>query len=76
VIVTVSDTGVGIDDNTKATLFARSYAKAQPHSRGDRAGLGLVIARRIVSLHGGSICVESQPGQGARFQFDVPPREE
>jgi two-component system, OmpR family, sensor kinase len=72
VFVTVSDTGIGIDDNAKANLFARSYSKGRPHSGGDRAGLGLVIAQRIVSLHGGSISVESQPGQGSRFQFDVP----
>ena len=74
VFVIVSDNGIGIDEATKANLFARSYSKARPHSLGDRAGLGLVIAQRIVSLHGGSISVESKPGQGSRFQFEIPAR--
>jgi two-component system OmpR family sensor kinase len=77
VVVTVADTGTGIDAAMKASLFARSFhGRDRPHSRGDRAGLGLVIAQRIVTLHGGSISVDSQPGQGARFRFDVPAGEQ
>jgi two-component system, OmpR family, sensor kinase len=72
-MVTVADTGTGIASELKANLFARAFhGKDRPQARGDRAGLGLVIAHRIITLHGGSISVDSQPGQGARFQFDVP----
>jgi signal transduction histidine kinase len=68
--VEVSDTGRGIAAADLPRIFERFYrgAGAEPQ----RGGLGLAIAQRIVQLHGGAIRVESEPGAGARFRFDLP----
>ncbi len=42
------------------------------HDGAGGAGLGLAIAKRVVELHGGSIRVQSAPGQGASFELDLP----
>jgi signal transduction histidine kinase len=72
VIVAVVDTGTGIDADGQVNLFKRSMHGADRNqARGERVGLGLVIARRVVELHRGSITVQSQLGQGSRFEFYV-----
>jgi signal transduction histidine kinase len=71
--VAVRDTGSGIDSAEQGDLFRRSSrARERIRFQGERAGLGLVISRRIVELHGGSISVESRSGEGAEFKFDLP----
>ena len=72
--VTVADTGSGILAEDLPRVFDRSFRGS---SREDRmgAGLGLAIAKRIVELHGGRISVESAPGAGALFVFDLPMHE-
>jgi two-component system, OmpR family, sensor histidine kinase BaeS len=68
VVVTVRDTGSGIEADLLPHVFDR-FAKA-PGSRG--SGLGLAIARGLVDAHGGSIDVESTPGRGSTFRFRIP----
>ncbi len=68
VVVTVRDTGSGIEPDLLPHVFDR-FAKA-PGSRG--SGLGLAIARGLVEAHGGSIDVESTPGRGSTFRFRLP----
>ena len=68
VVVTVRDTGTGIDPELLPHVFDR-FAKA-PGSRG--SGLGLAIARGLVEAHGGSIEVASKPGRGSTFRFRIP----
>jgi signal transduction histidine kinase len=68
VIVTVRDTGSGIEPDLLPHVFDR-FAKAAG-SRG--SGLGLAIARALVEAHGGSIDVESAPGRGSTFRFRIP----
>ena len=68
VVVTVRDTGSGIEPELLPHVFDR-FAKA-PGSRG--SGLGLAIARGLVEAHGGSIDVESSPGRGSTFRFRLP----
>jgi signal transduction histidine kinase len=73
VVVSVADTGAGIPAEELPYLFERFWRGEKSRSRaGGGSGLGLAIARQLVELHGGTIQVESPPGQGARFWFALP----
>lgn len=67
----VRDHGMGITPAQQARLFER-FERAVPTVHFAGFGLGLWIARQIVEQHGGSIEVESTPGQGATFTFTLP----
>ncbi len=68
----VADTGCGIAGEDLAKLFDRYYRVDQGGGRDvGGTGLGLAIVRRIVELHGGTISVESNPGKGSKFGFDL-----
>jgi signal transduction histidine kinase len=69
--VEVRDTGSGLSTLEQARVFDRFW-RADAARSGGGAGLGLAIARRIVELHGGSLEVESTPGRGACFSFELP----
>jgi signal transduction histidine kinase len=73
VVLTVSDTGVGIAPDDLPRVFDRFYrvSGSDPRSRGG-TGLGLAIAKRIVEAHGGSITVESRVSQGSTFTVRLP----
>ena len=66
----VTDHGPGIPIEHQARLFERFFRVPGSDPRG--AGLGLAIAREIVTAHGGQIGVNSLPGQGAEFYFVLP----
>jgi signal transduction histidine kinase len=67
----VRDTGPGIAAAELPGLFDR-YDRASRSVPGGHGGLGLAIARRIVSLHGGELSVQSAVGSGTCFAFDLP----
>jgi signal transduction histidine kinase/CheY-like chemotaxis protein len=70
--ITVADTGIGITDEQKARLF-HSFEQAESsttHKYGG-TGLGLSISKSIVSLMGGDIWVEDNPGGGSKFIFEI-----
>lgn len=69
VIATIQDDGPGIKGEDKERVFDVFYS-----SRGGGTGLGLPIAARIMEAHGGTIAVESEPGEGARFILELPRR--
>jgi len=70
-VVSVSDTGVGIAPPDIATIFEEFRRAEGQESRGGK-GLGLAIARRFVGLHGGRIWAESEVGRGSVFHFTLP----
>jgi CheY-like chemotaxis protein/nitrogen-specific signal transduction histidine kinase len=69
----VEDTGPGLDAEAQAKLFQRfSQVDASVSRAHGGSGLGLAISRGLVEAMGGRIGVESRPGEGARFWFEVP----
>lgn len=73
VTVTIADTGIGIAPDQLPRLFERFHridsARARTH---EGSGIGLALVHDLIGLLHGTICVESTPGQGTRFQITLP----
>ncbi len=73
--VSVADTGTGIAEAELPHLFDRFYQARQsvaPATGEGGKGLGLAIVKRIAELHGGSVVVQSRPGQGTTVRLSLP----
>ncbi|TDV44465.1 light-regulated signal transduction histidine kinase (bacteriophytochrome) [Pseudomonas graminis] len=70
VVFTVSDNGVGITADDLPHIFQRYWSVEKGNPKGN--GLGLYISDGIVSAHGGQLSVESSPGKGSVFSFNLP----
>ncbi|MDR4484101.1 MAG: ATP-binding protein [Nitrospirales bacterium] len=70
--VCITDTGCGIPLGEQQTIFERFYRGQSSEMKNRGAGLGLAITKSLVELHGGSIWVESTPGEGSRFCVILP----
>ena len=71
IAVSVSDTGVGMDEETQRHIFDKFYrAETCPDSRGN--GLGLSIVKHAVLYHHGTVEVHSVPGEGTTFTVRLP----
>lgn len=73
VVLTVSDVGIGIDPADRERVF-EEFFRSRRHAvrRRPGAGLGLAIVHRVVTLHGGVVRVDSEPGEGATFTVELP----
>lgn len=76
VSIAVKDTGIGMTSQQAERVFDRFYRVDKGRSREmGGTGLGLAIANWIVKAHGGTISVESRPGQGSTFTIFLPIQE-
>ena len=71
VVVSVTDTGVGIPNDQRENIFDRFYRGHQDHEY-EGIGIGLSIAKEFVDLHKGAIWVESVVGKGSAFYVVLP----
>ncbi len=69
----VSDTGKGIPESNQAAIFRRFYREEGVHGE-QGMGIGLYLAREIVTRQGGYIKVVSEPGKGSEFSIMLPTR--
>ncbi len=73
--ISVADTGCGISDDDKKKVFTRFYqvngTEMQPYGG---SGIGLNLVMQFAQLHGGTACVEDNPGGGTVFMVDIPVR--
>ncbi len=70
--VRVHDTGPGISAQERAVIFEEYKQTKAERARRRGTGLGLAITRRLVTMHGGAIRVESEVGRGSMFQVLLP----
>jgi signal transduction histidine kinase len=68
VLVEVTDTGSGMDAETRAHAFEPFYT-----TKANGTGLGLAIVRQAAEAHGGTVEIDSEPGAGATFRIRLPP---
>lgn len=67
-VITVSDTGAGMD---KATLERVFLPYEQGYADSSGIGLGLTICKQLIELHGGALTASSNPGEGTEFRFSL-----
>jgi PAS domain S-box-containing protein len=70
--IEVEDTGIGIPKDMLATIFEPFTRIAEPGQHSDGTGLGLAIVRDLLTQMQGSLRVESEPGRGSTFFFEIP----
>ena len=73
ILISISDTGVGIPSDLRSKLFAISDSISTKGTENETGtGLGLVVCKEFVERHGGKIWLESEMGKGSSFRFTIP----
>ena len=76
VCIAVSDTGIGIKPEDQELVFEAFRQASGDHlKKSEGTGLGLALTRCFVELHGGRLTLQSEPGHGSTFTFNLPHRE-
>lgn len=71
--VSIKDEGVGIEPLMVKNLFTISTIKSSDGTKGEKGtGLGLILCKEFITLNGGEIRVQSEPGKGSEFTFSLP----
>ena len=69
--IKVADTGKGISESNQAAIFRRFYREEEVHEQ-QGVGIGLYLAREIITRQGGYIRLVSEPGRGSKFSIMLP----
>ena len=73
VVISVSDTGIGIAEEHRTRIFERLYRVDEARDRASGgSGLGLALAQRAARAIGGTIELDSEPGVGSEFRLVLP----
>lgn len=73
ILISVTDTGIGIKKEYHKSIFEEFYQIDGTSTRQhEGTGLGLCLTRRLITLHGGKIWVESEENKGSKFSFTLP----
>jgi PAS domain S-box-containing protein len=71
--ISITDNGMGMDIKTRKNLFCHNKQNSIYGTENEKGtGLGLVLCKEFIDKHGGHIRVESEPGKGSSFIFDIP----
>jgi two-component system sensor histidine kinase KdpD len=71
-LVHIADHGAGIDQSEQPFIFDKFFRGSNQRDRVEGSGMGLAIAKAILTAHGGGIEVKSERGSGAVFTFWLP----
>ena len=71
--IDIADTGMGIAEQNQGAIFKRFYREERARDA-EGIGIGLYLAREIITMQGGYILVSSSPGQGSTFSVFLPRR--
>jgi len=66
-VLSVTDTGPGVPLDIREKIFSMHFT-----TKGSGTGIGLYVARNVAESSGGNLRVDSEPGQGARFEIELP----
>jgi len=70
--VVVKDNGKGLSVEEQSSLFQRFWQENDNMRHSNGSGVGLYVCRQIVEAHGGTICCQSEVGEGATFKIEIP----
>lgn len=72
-VVKVEDTGIGIPESAFCDIFKPfTQVDSASNRQFEGTGLGLALVKKLIKMHGGNVWVESEPGIGSRFSFNLP----